>query len=346
MYCPFPLARILVIDDNPDNSKLVKQFLEWAGYQNVQAVNDPEVGIQMVGEEPPDLLLLDLHMPKIDGYQVLTKVRSQPQQGDELPILVFTADTSPEARQKALNLGASDFLTKPGDAIEIILRVRNFLRTRQMHLALQDANRSLSGKVQEQTEELIEARSEALQSLARAAEYRDDATGEHAQRVGEISAEIARQMGMNEQKVEMIRLAAPLHDLGKIGIPDAVLLRPARLNEEEMAVMRRHSAIGAAILDDAKSPIMRMAREIALSHHERWDGTGYPDGLKGEAIPLTARIVAVADVFDALTHDRIYKEAWSVAQAREEIVKNSGTHFDPIVVDALIQVLDRGLTLV
>jgi putative two-component system response regulator len=345
MYCPFPLARILVIDDNPDNSKLVKQFLEWAGYQNVQTTIDPEVGIQMVEENPPDLLLLDLHMPKVDGYQVLTRVRSHPRPGEDLPILVFTADTSPEARQKALNLGASDFLTKPGDAIEIILRVRNFLRTRQMHLALQDANRSLSGRVQEQTEELIEARGEALQSLARAAEYRDDATGEHAKRVGDISAEIAMQMGLNEMKVEMIRLAAPLHDLGKIGIPDAILLRPGRLNDAEMAVIRRHPLIGAAILEEARSPIMKMAREIALSHHEWWDGTGYPEGLKGEAIPLAARIVAVADVFDALTHDRLYKEAWTEERAREEIIQHSGTHFDPIVVDAMNQVLDRGLTL-
>ena len=187
----------------------------------------------------------------------------------------------------------------------------------------------------------MEARSEALQSLARAAEYRDDATGEHAKRVGRLSEEIARQMGMNDVKVEMIRLAAPLHDLGKIGIPDAILLRPGKLDEAEMAVIRRHPLIGAAILEEAKSPIMKMAREIALSHHEWWDGTGYPEGLKGEAIPLSARIVAVADVFDALTHDRLYKEAWTEAQAREEIDRHSGTHFDPIIVDALHLVLDR-----
>lgn len=345
MSCPFPLARILIIDDNLENSHLVQQFLNWAGYKNVEAINDSEVGVQMVKDNPPELLLLDLHMPKIDGYEALQIIRRHSQSGEELPILVFTADVSIEARQKALSLGASDFLTKPGDAIEIILRVRNFLRIRQMHQALQEANRELGHRVYDQAQELEDARTEALQCLARAAEYRDDATGEHAQRVGMISEHLARELRLSSSMVEMIRLTAPLHDLGKIGVPDNILLHPGSLNETEMAVIKCHPSIAASILRDAKSPIMRLAREIAQSHHERWDGTGYPQGLAGEEIPLSARIVAVADVFDALTHDRLYKRAWTVEEAENEICRLSGTHFDPAVVDALREILRQGLSL-
>ncbi len=285
----------------------------------------------------PDLVMLDVHMPDVDGYEVLSKVHKRARGASYIPILLFTSDTSQEARQQALDLGANDFITKPFERTEILLRVRNFLRMRAMHLSVQEANVDLERRVRARTEELTKARSEARECLARAMEYRDDSTGGHNKRVGAMSARIAEALGLNEETVETIRITSPLHDLGKIGISDDILLKPGLFTDEESYEMQRHTLLGDTIIGDCSSPVLKEVREIALHHHERWDGSGYPHGLKGAEIPITCRIVAIADFYDALTHVRPYKRAWTHDEAVAETRAQSGRHFDPAVVDVFLR---------
>jgi putative two-component system response regulator len=261
----------------------------------------------------------------------------------------LTSDGSSEAKRRALSNGARDFLIKPLSPIEVRLRIRNQIETRFLHLALQNQNQWLEDRVRERTaeltrrtEELEEARIEILERLARAAEFRDDETGLHTQRVGRTAAALAKGLGIDPAEVEVIRRAAPLHDIGKIGIPDAVLLKGGRLTAEEHAVMKTHTIIGSDILAGSNVPLLVTGREIALNHHEHWDGRGYPGGLCGDAIPLAARAVAVADVFDALTHPRPYKAAWTIEAAMEEILAQAGRQFDPEVARAFAALHKEG----
>jgi putative two-component system response regulator len=327
-------SKILVIDDNEMNLVMVQRILEWAGYRSIQLIKNPNESLAKMREFRPDLVILDLHMPEKSGYDVLAEIKADSPANLFVPILVFTADNTKLAREKALELGASDFLTKPGDSSEILLRVQNFLKTRRMQLQIMDHAQTLSDRVKERTKELEESRFETLACLAKAADYRDDETGQHAHRVGSTSGMIAKALGWSPERVHDIELAAPLHDLGKIGIPDSILRKPGRLDQAELDTMRTHPAIGGEILAGAKSPILVLAREVALYHHERWDGNGYPHKLIGDSIPLSARIVAVADAYDAMTSDRPYKKAISKEKALEEILKCSGGHFDPQVVEA------------
>ena len=328
---------MLVVDDSRENINLVKQILEHAGFAVVEGVSDPTEAIDTYRRIKPDIILLDLHMPKMSGYEVLEALTQEGVIEDFVPVLVFTAEDTREAKQRVLDLGASDFITKPFDATELSLRIRNFLRMRQMQVMVKEQNTELESRVELRTSELVTARTEALQSLARAAEFRDDSTGEHTKRVGDWSAKIAVQLGLPTEEAELIRMAAPLHDIGKIGVGDAILLKPGKLTDEEFDIMKRHTTIGANIIGSVSSPLLEMARSIALHHHERWDGTGYPDGLEGEDIPVTCRIVAVADVFDALVHERPYKKAWTVEQALDELTYQSGKQFDQTVVEAFIK---------
>jgi putative two-component system response regulator len=259
---------------------------------------------------------------------------------DFLPILVLTADITPETKRRALTEGALDFLTKPFDAMEVLLRIKNLLQTRFLHLQMQGQNQLLDQKVRERTAELEATQLEILDRLALAAEYRDDDTGEHTKRVGETAAQIARELGWSEAEVELIRRAAPLHDLGKISISDSILLKPGKLTSEEFEQMKMHTTFGAKMLSGGRFPLLRLAEQIALTHHERWNGTGYM-GLQAETIPIAGRIVAVADVFDALTSERPYKRAWPIADAIAEIEKQSGKQFDPCVVDAFLKMIHR-----
>ncbi len=275
----------------------------------------------------------------MSGLEVLEEL--QPLIGAEeyLPILILTADTAAETRQTALSMGAKDFLSKPFDAVEVLLRIRNLLETRFLYLELRDQNALLDRKVRERTRELEEAQIDALTRLAVAAEYRDDQTGEHTRRVGHLSALLARGLGLSDQEVELIRQAAPLHDIGKIGIPDAVLLKPGRLTPAEFEVMKTHTEIGARILAGSRFPLMRLAQEIAQSHHESWNGNGYY-GLTAENIPLASRIVTVADAFDALTHDRPYRAATTIAKAIEELRREAARQFNPQIVEVLAEALE------
>jgi putative two-component system response regulator len=330
---------IVVIDDEAINRRLMERILQEAGFSRISLIAD-STDIQILEEMDPDVICLDLHMPGNDGFKVLEVIRGTLPALVQVPVLVFTADVSVPSRQRALDLGANDFLNKPGEAIEIVLRVRNFLRTRKLYKELEGYSLDLESKVQRRTLELYEATEDCLWRLARASEYRDDDTGEHTIRVGAISSRISSQLGLGTEDVDMIRRAAPLHDIGKIGIPDSILLKPGKLTTEEFAVMRSHVKIGASLLAGSSSKLMLMAEKIALTHHEKWDGSGYALGLRGEEIPLPGRIVAVADVYDALIHDRPYKQAWPMEKAVAEIRSLAGTHFDPDVVDAFLNVAD------
>ncbi len=326
-------ANILIVDDQEANVRLLERILQQAGFDNVKSTTDSRLALPLYTGFRPDLVLLDLHMPDVDGFQVMEELRPRIE-GTYLPILVLTADITSEVKQRALAGGAKDFLTKPVDATEVVLRIRNLLETRMLHLQLQDQNEILEEKVLDRTRELEQAQIEILERLALAAEYRDDDTGQHTYRVGETSGHIARALVLPDAQVELIRRAAPLHDVGKIGIPDNILLKPGKLTPDEFEVMKTHTTIGVRILSGSKFPLLQLAREIALAHHERWDGAGFPEGLTGEAIPLEARIVAVADAYDAMTSNRPYRKALSKEEAWGILWDGAGTQWDERVVEA------------
>jgi len=329
-------ARLLIVDDEESDVVLLRRILENGGFTDIRSTNDPSSVAELIDELDPDLILLDLLMPVMDGYQVLQAVRARTPGDVYRPVLVLTADHTNDAKHRALSDGARDFLTKPFSPTEVRLRVRNLLETRYLHQQLHKQNEQLEARVEARTAELEEARIQMLMRLARAAEFRDDNTGEHTRRVGRTSGQIARELGMGKERVETLRLAAPLHDVGKIGIPDSILLSPGRLTPEQFEVMKTHCAIGADILSGTDVPLLELAAEIALCHHERWDGGGYPRHLAGESIPLSGRIVAVADAWDALTSRRPYKEAWPEREALSELEAKTGEQFDPEVVEAFM----------
>lgn len=333
-------SRILIVEDEAANIALLVRVLRRAGFDNLQWTEDPREVLALVQESQPDLILLDLRMPHMDGFEVLEQLRPEIGKTTYLPILVVSADITADAKTRALSQGAKDFLHKPFDLVEVMLRIRNLLETRHLYLELQRQNLVLEARVKERTRELEEAQIEVIDRLARAAEFRDHTTGQHTARVGELSALLASTLQLPQDEVELIRKAAPLHDVGKISLSDAILLKPGRLSPVESEINRSHTTLGAELLAGGHFPLMRMAEEIALTHHEHWDGAGYPRGLTGEETPLSGRIVAVADVFDALVHERPYKRAWTVEEAVTEIAEQSGKQFDPTIVQALLSLMD------
>jgi putative two-component system response regulator len=325
--------RILVVDDDPASTALLSRMLEAWGYADVFVTNESSAAVALCRRTQPDLVLLDLHMPEPGGMEVLRRLPGETR-GVPLPVLMLTADESPEARRDALGAGARDYVVKPFDPDEVRLRVRNLLQTRGLAASLRRHRDELEHRVARRTEELDRARLETLARPAVAAEFRDDETGEHTRRVARTATLLARALRVPEDDVERLALAAPLHDVGKIAVPDAVLLKPGRLTRAEYQVVQRHVLVGEEILGGSTSPVLQTAAEIALHHHERWDGRGYPAGLAGNEVPLPARLVAVADVFDALTHRRPYKDAWPVPDAVREVLDQAAGHFDPDVVAA------------
>ncbi len=328
--------RILVVDDDPSGVKLIHRLLTAAGYEDIVSTTDASHSLALARISPPDLILLDLHMPGFDGFDVLKGLKDVLAENDFTPVLVLTGDLIAETRRRALTLGATDFLTKPFDNAELVLRIHNLLQIRLLHLSLSRQKDALQHTLSRREAELDEARLEMLERLALAAELRDTETGRHMRGVGELAGSLARRMGVDAETAAMIGRAAPLHDIGKLGIPDSALLKNGLLSAQETELMRSHAIVGERLLSGGVSMVMQTAAVIARHHHERWDGTGYPDRLSGHAIPLAARIVAVADVFDALAHDRPYRKAWPEEAAIELIIEGSGTHFDPAVVEAFM----------
>ena len=332
----FADARVVVVDDQPANVAVLEQLLARWGWSNVFTTTESAEVVDLCAGVDPDLVLLDLHMPDPDGFRVMELLDERRRGMVPLPILVVTADISRETRRRALVAGAHDFISKPFDLDEVALRVGNLLKTRRLELELERRNVVLDHRVRARTRELEQARMEGLERLALAAEYRDPASYEHPARVGRGAGLIAAALGLDAADAELIAAAAPLHDIGNIGVPDSILMKAGRLSADEFELMKQHTVIGAQILAGAGSPLLRACEEIAATHHERWDGGGYPAGLAGEEIPLGGRITALADVFDALAHARPYKEAWPLAAVRAEIERERGAHFDPAAVDAFM----------
>lgn len=328
-------ARILIVDDEKSNVLLLEKILTAAGHGNFLSTSDPRDVPDLYRAFRPDILLLDLHMPHINGFEVMAALRAGLQEEDYIPILMLTADITQPTRLRALEHGAKDFLTKPFDQLEVVNRIRNILEVRLLYTDLKEQNLALEQKVQERTRELMETRLEIIHRLARAAEYHDQGTGLHILRISSYSACLAHAARLSAEMHDLILASSPMHDIGKIGIPDSILLKREKLDAREWEVMKTHTAIGAKLLAGHDSPLMKAASTIALTHHERWDGQGYPQGIPGEAIPLAGRIVALCDVLDALLSDRPYKKSWPMKKALKEIDSLSGKAFDPGLVGVL-----------
>jgi putative nucleotidyltransferase with HDIG domain len=336
--------RIVIIDDNVTNLLLMKALAQAATGVVARTFDDPLPALAACQAEGADLIVVDFMMPHMDGLEFIRQVRSSELCAD-VPIVMVTAAGQAELRRQALEAGATDFLSKPLDATEMKLRTRNLLALRMARNQLRDRAAQLADEVRQATAALRDGERELVARLCRAAEFRDPETGGHINRMARYSQLIARRLGLDAGTQEQLLVAAPLHDIGKIATPDHILLKPGRLTDEEMVVMRQHAEVGARILADSKMPEIRMGCDIAAGHHERWDGAGYPRGLAGEAIPLVARIVAVADVFDALTSVRPYKAAWPLLRAREHIAAGIGSHFDPRCAQTFLDAWDEVLAI-
>ena len=327
---------ILVVDDTPDNIAVLSGLLR--SEFKVKAALNGERALKIASTDPkPDMILLDIMMPVMDGYEVCRRLKANPATS-KIPVIFVTAKDQDEDEKKGLELGAVDYITKPVNPSIVKTRVHT-------QLALYDQNRELERKVKQRTNELEETRLQIIQRLGRAAEYKDNETGLHVIRMSHYSKLIAQAYGGNETWVDLVFNASPMHDIGKIGIPDRILLKPGKLDADEWQVMKQHAAIGADIIGENPSPLLKLSRVIAATHHEKWDGSGYPKGLEGEAIPLEGRIVAIADVFDALTTERPYKKAWAVKDAVQLIDDHSGSHFDPSLVSVFHEVLPEILAI-
>jgi putative two-component system response regulator len=311
--------KVLVVDDEPANLQVLRQLLQ--SRYRLAFARDGAKALELAARETPDLILLDVMMPGLSGLDVCRRLKADPALA-RIPVIFVTALTDPEHEAEGFGAGAVDYITKPVSGPIVLARVRN-------HLNLVAAD------------ELRATRLAIVQCLGRAGEYRDNETGRHVLRMSHSAAVIGRALGMGDAEADDLLNAAAMHDVGKIGIPDAVLLKPGKLDAEEWATMRRHPMMGAEIIGEHDARVLQMARRVALHHHEKWDGSGYPDGLAGLAIPLEARIVALCDVFDALTSERPYKKAWSVDQAVALLREESGKHFDPALVEHFIAQLPQ-----
>jgi putative two-component system response regulator len=329
------LTQALLVDDSRSVLNFLKQLIEADGNVQATAFTDPVQAMAAAMEHEYDIVLVDYEMPGIDGITFIRKLRALPNFAD-IPIVMITSIETDEVRMKALEAGATDFLSKRPQALEIRVRLRNLVRLGVAVRKLNDRAADLASEVAIATRKLQEREEEIILRLALAVEYRDNDTGEHTLRVAKYSRIIAERLGLPSRLCRDIYLAAPLHDVGKVAIPDNILLKPGRLNEEEMSIIRTHAEIGRRILADSPCELIQIGAMIAAAHHERWDGSGYPSGLKGSEIPIVARVVAVADVFDALTMRRPYKEAMPVEAARHYLEEKKGREFDPACVDAFL----------
>ena len=333
----FSQAKLLIVDDEQVNLILLERILSDCGFDNVFTAQSGEEAKKLL-DSSFDLLITDYRMQHLSGLELIRFVREQV--SEDLPILLASSELDAELEQKALDLGVNDFLPKPFRVARVKARVTNSLRHRQVSQQLNGQLAEFDLELRKRTRALQQAHLEALERLALAAEYRDYMTGRHTHRVGMLSARIATELGLPDAEIDLIRRAAPLHDVGKIGIPDSILLKPGKLTSQEYEIMKTHVQLGLKLLSPNTSRLVRMAKLIALTHHERWDGSGYPRGLTGQDIPLVGQIVAIADVYDALVSHRPYKHAWKVEEAIDEIKTYRGSWFAPEVVDAFLTVAD------
>jgi response regulator RpfG family c-di-GMP phosphodiesterase len=332
--------KVVIVDDTQINVTLMEALVKKIPGCQPVCFTESAKGLAWSLENDPDLVIVDYMMPAPDGIEFIRRLREVPERS-ETPILMVTADHEKEVRYRALETGATDFLTKPVDRIEFTSRVKNMLAIRRSHIVLADRAALLADEVRAATAEIHARERETIFRLARAAEFRDPETGAHILRMANYSRIIADKLGWSAADQDMLLQASPMHDVGKLGTPDHILLKPGRLTPEEFDIMKGHAYIGWEILKDSSSPILTMAAEIALTHHEKFDGTGYPSGTAGAAIPINGRIVSVADVFDALTSARPYKEAWEIGRAVDFLKEGRGSHFDPECVDAFLACQDE-----
>lgn len=322
-----PQETILLVDDSPQIIDILGEVLR--PLYRVKCSTRGQDALSIARRAPPSLILLDVMMPDMNGHQVCRELKSD-LRTREVPVIFITASGDPADEQLGLELGAVDYVHKPLNPPLVLQRVR-------IHLQLHNQNRALEAKVRERTRELEDSRRELVRRLSQAGEYRDQETGFHIMRVSETARLLALAFGVPEDQADLVQQAAPMHDIGKIGIPDRILLKPGKLDAEEWEIMKTHTLIGAEIIGDHEAPLLQIARSVALTHHEKWDGSGYPHGLAGEAIPLEGRLVALADVYDALTSARPYKAAWPREQALDCIRDQAGQSFDPVLVSLLIE---------
>lgn len=323
---------ILVVDDTPEHIQIIANVLQEEYV--VKAATSGERGLQIAQQDPkPELILLDVVMPEMSGFEVCQRLKQSPLTR-AIPVMFLTAQTEDADEQLGFDIGAVDYITKPISPAIAKVRVRAQLAAYQQH-------RMLAQQVKEKTAEIARNQLEITNCLARAAEYKDNETGMHVIRMSHYSRLLAQAIGADEAWCDLLFEAAPMHDIGKIGTPDAVLLKPGKLDEQEWQEMQRHVEYGYEILGNYDSPLLNLAREVVKNHHEKWDGSGYPQGLAGEDIPLSARIVTIADVFDALTSERPYKRAWSLDEASKLLTEQAGQHFDPQLVPIFLSLMPK-----
>ena len=331
-------ATILIVDDQMTNILLLESILQNAGYTDIHTTQDPTEVVTLVKELNPELICLDIRMPEINGFQVMGQLTII-QKDTYLPILVLTSEEDRETRLRALESGAKDFLHKPFDKIEVLMRIRNLLEASLLNRTILLQKDTLEETVRVRTQELKETQLEVVHRLAQAAEHRDNETGSHIVRMSHYAIVIGRASGMSEEECDVLFHATPMHDVGKLGIPDKILLKPGKLDADEWEIMKQHTVIGGQLLSNSHSPVLQMGETIALTHHERWDGSGYPNRLAGEDIPLVGRICAIADVFDALSSKRCYKEPWPLEKVLQELRSLSGIQFDPRLLEMFDELL-------
>jgi len=335
--------RVLVVDDELRNTKLIEAVLQPQGYV-IETAASGEEALRALAATRPDLILLDVKLPGMSGFAVAAELKRDPETR-QIPIIMVTALDDRASKLTALNSGAEEFLTKPIDVAELTIRTRNLLRLKQLADLQAGYARMLEIRVTERSLKLTDSYRDTITALNRAASYRDEETGAHVQRISHFCVELAQALGMSSDFCECIRYASPMHDIGKIAIPDRILLKPGKLSAEEWEIMKTHAELGSKMLEGVDSPYINMGRDIAMSHHERWDGTGYPKGLAGEETPLSARLMCIADVYDALRSKRPYKDAIDHATTVRIITMGDGRtsprHFDPRVLSAFVAVQSR-----
>ncbi len=338
--------KILIVDDEKLNVDLMEAFLLPYGYEIIKAYNGDEA-IEMIFKEQPDIVLLDVMMPGKNGFEVTEIIKNTPSTLD-IPVLLVTALSDRESRIRGVEVGADDFISKPIDKTLLIARVKSLLKVRAFNILQKEYRKTLENEVkrlvkevQDAYEKLRNAYQDTIYRLSLAAEFKDEDTYNHIKRVGYMAGEVAKALGLDKNHQELIFLTAPMHDIGKIGIPDEILFKPGKLTREEFEVMKQHTVIGAKILGGSDVDYLKTGAIIALNHHEKFDGSGYPNGLKGKDIPIEGRIVAIVDVFDALTSKRPYKEAFPIDKSLNIIYESRGTHFDPEIVDAFFDIKDK-----